>query len=252
VRLPGDARISHVTALFDSSYGNNYVYFFDNKSNKMYYWTDSVYSKPSDNRETNLILPQGVRISHMAALFDEPNPHVPAYQRVYFLGDKPDVMYRWSSQSLDQYATQKFNIEGLKKDGGNKVSDALAKRESAAEQKPGGIDFREIAMKTKPMGMFERLSFDFSAFSGKIMSAKDIEREITSVTKMANAGMLPSAHRVKALVAACCSNGEKQKYQEPLMACLAQICQVEEQKCQASDPELLESLVVVDAMTPVS
>ena len=42
------------------------------------------------------------------------------------------------------------------------------------------------------------------------------------------------------------------KYQEPLIACLAQICQVEEQQCIASDSELRESLVVAEAMVPVS
>ena len=149
-----------------------------------------------------------------------------------------------------EFFTQVENI--LKK--GKTANLALAQDDSAAVQRSvpvanavtGGIDFRSMNITAQPMGSLVNLKFSLPKVEN--LTSFNPDREMRQIKDMLNAGVIPSSQRLKEYVAACYQKGLIEKYSTQILACLVDICKIEESQAVASDSGLKELLVIADAI----
>jgi hypothetical protein len=120
--------------------------------------------------------------------------------------------------------------------------------ESKAPEKIGAIDFRAINMSIQPMGSFAGLNFKLPQLTQAQLKQINIESEIEQVKNLIESGTVPSADRIKELIAACSQKGQISAYADNLLLCLADICKLQEQNAFETSKELKEALVIVDSM----
>lgn len=123
---------------------------------------------------------------------------------------------------------------------------AVEATQSSSPLKPGGIDFRAIPMITQPMGNLAGLNFNLPKLSN--LQNINLETELNQIQGMVRAGIIPSGDRLKEYIAACYQKGELQKHLDGIVACLVDICKLEEEQVSESQAALKESLVIIDAI----
>ncbi len=74
----------------------------------------------------------------------------------------------------------------------------------------------------------------------------NIDLELEQLKNLVESGSVPSADRIKELIAACKQKGQINYYADNILLCLADICKLEEENAFETSPELREALVIVD------
>jgi aldose 1-epimerase len=110
----------------------------------------------------------------------------------------------------------------------------------------GGIDFRSIPLIIQPIGNFSKINFSPPS-SGLALQRLNPEEELKAISSMVARGIVPSGERVKELIFACCYKKELSSRLDDLIACLTDICRLQEEYVEESGPELKESLMLVEA-----
>jgi hypothetical protein len=129
------------------------------------------------------------------------------------------------------------------KDGGNPVSDQA--KEGADSQNPlGGVDFRGLPIVVQPGAMAAGLNQLPS------VNIADLDGEWQQIEKMAASDMVPSTQRLKEFLGACCSKGALDKYAGNVLACIADIMRMEEEKAKATEPALRDILILLESNRP--
>jgi hypothetical protein len=67
---------------------------------------------------------------------------------------------------------------------------------------------------------------------------------------MLKAGIIPSSERIKDYVQACCVNRAADKDIDKVLSCIAGILRLEEERVEATDPQLRELIVVLESGKP--
>jgi hypothetical protein len=110
----------------------------------------------------------------------------------------------------------------------------------------GGIDFRNIPMIVQPIGNFSNLKFNPPA-SSPALQKMNLDEEFRRISLMVERGILPSAQRVKEFIFACCYKKELGQRLADLIPLLTSLCRLQEECVCESEPELKESLMLVEA-----
>jgi transketolase len=137
-------------------------------------------------------------------------------------------------------------------DGGHRLAYAqeealkFVRGVSSSPLRPGGIDFRQLPIAAKPLGSFSGLDFSLPKVAN--LERIDLNNEFRQIEVMVERGIVPSGARIKEYVAACYQKKELSSRADDLLLCLARVFKLEEENAKASDPELKESLVIVDSL----
>jgi hypothetical protein len=110
---------------------------------------------------------------------------------------------------------------------------------------PGGIDFRSIPATLQPIGNFGNLKF--IAPDIRTLQKMNLDREAQALEGMLEKGILPSAQRVKEFIYACSYKKELGSRTEQLVSLLTDMCRLQEECVCESEPELRESLMIIEA-----
>ena len=111
----------------------------------------------------------------------------------------------------------------------------------------GGIDFRNLPIVTQPMNM----SFS-PATSLKEIPSLDLTKECQEIERMLNAGIIPSAQRIKEYLLGCCQNGGLEKEIDKTLSFIAEILRLEEEFCSPTGAALKEILVLLESNKPAN
>jgi hypothetical protein len=117
---------------------------------------------------------------------------------------------------------------------------------AAKLDKLGGIDFRQMAIVAQPMGSFAGLAFNLPKITN--MERIDLNAELAQLSQMINAGIVPSEERIAEYLAVCYQRQELGAYRDGIVACLVNICKLQETQVAETSPRLKELLVLVDTI----
>jgi hypothetical protein len=109
----------------------------------------------------------------------------------------------------------------------------------------GGIDMRTMNIIAQPMGSF--VGLDFRLPLVKNAERIDLDKEFAQIRLMVERGISPSGQRIKEFIAACWQRHELDQRLQDVMACLVDVCRLEEENFSETSPQLRECLVIVDS-----
>jgi len=124
-----------------------------------------------------------------------------------------------------------------------KITSAASNADGGDSVKAGGIDFRGLPIVNQsgalplPVGINQLPSVNIA----------DLDGEWLQIEKMTESEMVPSTQRLKEFLGACCSKGALDKYAGNVLACIADIMRMEEEKAQATEPALREILILLES-----
>ncbi|MCX5703383.1 MAG: hypothetical protein NT066_02660, partial [Candidatus Omnitrophica bacterium] len=110
----------------------------------------------------------------------------------------------------------------------------------------GGIDFRSIPLLVQPIGNFSNLKFD-NLPNMLTLQKINLDEEFKQISSMLEKGILPSSQRVKEFILACCYKKELAQRIGNLIPLLTSLCRLQEECVCEAEPELKESLMLVEA-----
>jgi len=117
---------------------------------------------------------------------------------------------------------------------------------SGSPLQPGGIDFRSIPATLQPIGNFGNLKF--IAPDIRTLQKMNLNAEAQALEGMLEKGILPSSQRVKEFIYACSYKKELGARTEQLVSLLTDMCRLQEECVCESEPELRESLMIIEAV----
>jgi hypothetical protein len=115
----------------------------------------------------------------------------------------------------------------------------------------GGIDFRALPIVTQAIGNIRAslgtvpLARQGSYLAGTV--PVDLAKEWSEIERMVNAGITPSAERIKEYVQASCAKGQADQDVDKVINCISDILRQEEERCCSTDATLRDILVVLEA-----
>ncbi|MDO8662894.1 MAG: hypothetical protein Q7K98_06725 [Candidatus Omnitrophota bacterium] len=110
----------------------------------------------------------------------------------------------------------------------------------------GGIDFRALPIVTQAMSNL-RLSAS-SVISLSQLKSLNLNQELQEMQKLVDAGITPSAERIKEYVASSCLQGNPDT--QKVVSCIADILRLEEERCYPTEVTLKDILVVLESGMP--
>ncbi|MBU1869839.1 MAG: hypothetical protein KJ818_05145 [Candidatus Omnitrophica bacterium] len=113
---------------------------------------------------------------------------------------------------------------------------------------PGGIDFRGMPIMTQPvpsLGTVPLARPDIAMRGTVPMSA-----ELKEIQAMIDAGITPSAERIREYLLSCCSKDSFAQEANNVLSCISDILRLEEEKCCATDSSIKEFLVLLESDKP--
>jgi hypothetical protein len=123
----------------------------------------------------------------------------------------------------------------------------------------GGIDFRGLPIVTQPGGFSSPLLLRDSPLQsrkvderGQSLSNVNLHESWRQIQNMLQAGIIPSSERIREYLQACCSREDSDKEIDKVLACIADILRLEEERCEATDSALKEMLVLLESDKPAS
>jgi hypothetical protein len=106
----------------------------------------------------------------------------------------------------------------------------------------GGIDFRFLPIVTQSVGS---LRASIRSMPQVSLQRLDLVQEWSDIERLINAGITPSAQRLKEYLASSCFKGNLDRDMEKIVSCIADILRMEEESCSATDQALKDILVVL-------
>jgi hypothetical protein len=118
---------------------------------------------------------------------------------------------------------------------------------SQTAQTTGGIDFRSLPIVTQAMSNL-REGVSPQVIAG--LRSLSLKKEMAEIERLSEAGIRPSAQRLKEFVQASSLQGALNSDKERVILCIAGIFRGEEEDCCPSDAMLRDILVVLEAGMP--
>ncbi|MFA5155773.1 MAG: hypothetical protein WC532_00055 [Candidatus Omnitrophota bacterium] len=163
----------------------------------------------------------------------------------FFIDYKPEAI---TVRAWDEELRKPLDLFDINIKAGTVVSVFSSKPTSspmkAEDATKGGIDFRSIPLTIQPIGNFG--SIVLQAPQAAVLENINPDAEMKQLARMVQSGMLPSGQRVKELIYACYYKNELSQMQGGLVSCLTDICRLQEEQGVFAEPELKESLVLLE------
>lgn len=121
----------------------------------------------------------------------------------------------------------------------------------------GGIDLRALPITTQPINSSANLRDSPLPVSGnslrrgQSLSNVNPDTEWSQIQNMLQSGIIPSSERIKEYLGACCVKDSMDKEIDKVLACIADILRLEEERCQITEAGLKELLVLLESDKPV-
>jgi hypothetical protein len=115
---------------------------------------------------------------------------------------------------------------------------------STSPRAPGGIDFRALPIITQAIS---NLSINASRIPLSKLDNVNLDQELSDIQRMVNAGITPSAERIKEYMQASCAKGTAEQDISKVISCISDIMRLEEEKCCSTEPVLRDILVVLES-----
>jgi putative nucleotidyltransferase with HDIG domain len=150
-----------------------------------------------------------------------------------------------------------FIQNGVAKSAGSPLEEQKEPVSSAVSNK-GGIDLRALPIVTQPMGIqglaplssgLVPLGRPQNALAG---TDPKLDEEWREIQNMLNAGIIPSCERIKEYLQASCQSQDCSQRIDNMLACLADILRLEEERVCASELVLKEILVLLESDKPAN
>jgi hypothetical protein len=106
----------------------------------------------------------------------------------------------------------------------------------------GGIDFRALPIVIESI---HSLKASLRTVSANTLQQINLTQEWLNIERLVNAGITPSAQRLKEYLASSCFKGNLDRDMEKIVSCIADILRMEEESCSATDQALKDILVVL-------
>ena len=103
-----------------------------------------------------------------------------------------------------------------------------------------------MAITCQPMGTFSGLNFSLPRLAN--LDSINLDEELLQIRNMVKAGILPSGQRLKEFLAACWQKGELKERKADTIACLVDICRLQEDAVVETPAELKEALVIAETI----
>jgi hypothetical protein len=114
----------------------------------------------------------------------------------------------------------------------------------------GGIDLRTLPIVTQPMAApLPALSMN-TRVPLSAQEAKELEEEFGAIEKMLNAGIIPSTDRLKDYLGNCYDKQGLEASVDKVLACIADILRLEEERCLSTETALKELLQLLESDKP--
>jgi hypothetical protein len=111
---------------------------------------------------------------------------------------------------------------------------------------PGGIDFRALPMTIKPVPAMAPGSRVTAPPALNI----SLDKEWSEIERMINAGIIPSIDRLKEYLESCGDSERLGRGMDKVIACIADILRIEEDRCELTDSALKQLLVLLESNKP--
>ena len=113
---------------------------------------------------------------------------------------------------------------------------------ASAQSNMGGIDFRFLPIVTQSL---DNLKASIRKIPVGSLQRIDLSQEWSDIERLVNAGIIPSAERLKGYLFASCCKGNYDNDAGKMVYCIAEVLRMEEESCSATDPALKDILVVL-------
>ena len=113
----------------------------------------------------------------------------------------------------------------------------------------GGIDFRGLPITVQPM-LATGKSVDLS-FNPNLVNF-NLNKEWAEIENMLKAGIVPSSERIKEYLQSCCQKKEISQEVDKILACIADILRLQEERVVSTDLSLKEMLALLESDKPVN
>jgi len=142
-----------------------------------------------------------------------------------------------SSERIDSLTTEERSLLF------NAIFSSVKNKENTSAGSPiidnkGGIDFRFLPIVTQAMS---NLSLNASRIPLSSLESVNLDQELQEIQKMVEAGITPSAERIKEYVQVSCLKGNSDM--QKVVSCIADILRLEEERCCSTEATLKDILV---------
>ena len=113
----------------------------------------------------------------------------------------------------------------------------------------GGIDFRSLPITMQPVLPLAK-SAVLSLNSN--LSNLNLDKEWREMQDMLKAGIIPSSERIKEYLQSCCEKKDMNQETDKILACIADILRLQEERVVSTDLSLKEMLALLESNKPVN
>ncbi|MBU1727291.1 MAG: hypothetical protein KJ880_06660, partial [Candidatus Omnitrophica bacterium] len=114
---------------------------------------------------------------------------------------------------------------------------------------PGGIDLRALPIVTQP-GTVPAANLSGALRGLSLKPEVALSPELKEIQAMIDAGITPSAERIREYLLSCCSKDSFAQEANNVLSCISDILRLEEEKCCATDSSIKEFLVLLESDKP--
>jgi hypothetical protein len=130
------------------------------------------------------------------------------------------------------------------------IGPALSESIGELSVRKGGVDLRSLPIVTQPMALpLPALSMN-TRVPLSAQEAKELEEEFGAIEKMVSAGIIPSTDRLKDYLGNCYDKQGLEASVDKVLACIADILRLEEERCLSTETALKELLQLLESDKP--
>lgn len=142
----------------------------------------------------------------------------------------------------------KYTLYLTQKSGATQANSASPVYEE--EQKTGGIDFRALPITNHPANPL--INLRDSPFRGLSLSNINLDESWGQIQNMLKAEIIPSSERIKEYLQACCEKEDMSQETDKVLACIADILRLQEERVVNTDLSLKEMLTLLESDKPAN
>lgn len=130
-------------------------------------------------------------------------------------------------------------IDGIKKE--LQTGNGKEQRADGGDEGKGGIDFRGLPVRAQTVAQSV-----LTEEARRAAASLDLTKEWGAIERMTSRGLRPSCQRLSEFVAACRVQGAVESYGSPVIACIAGILRIEEERAETTDGKLRDLLISLE------
>jgi hypothetical protein len=123
------------------------------------------------------------------------------------------------------------------------------KRGQSPEINTGGIDFRALPIVIQAMSNLSA-ALRNNPLRGQPLITVNLSKELGEIERLVEAGITPSAERIREYLQASCAKGEVENDVAKVVSCISDILRLEEERCCATEAMLKDILVMLESGRP--